>query len=81
MSVPRLSVRLDCMLYRRKMDLEMEELKPELLILRSAAREMRDSRRLKALLGVSPPCEFTLSPIMLTTAGTDRSRARQRIER
>lgn len=53
MTIPRLPIRLDCMLYRRRMELEMEELKPELLILKAAAQEMRESRRLKDLLGVS----------------------------
>lgn len=56
MNVPRLSVRLDCMLYSRKLELEMEELKPELLILRSAADELRQSAQLKILLAVSSLC-------------------------
>jgi len=38
------------MLYRRKLEMEMEELKPDLTILRSAATELRDSHRFKKLL-------------------------------
>lgn len=40
------------MIYRRKMELDMEELKPELLILRSAADELKSSTKLKKLLAV-----------------------------
>lgn len=38
------------MLYRRRLEMEMEELKPDLTILRSAATELRDSQRFKKLL-------------------------------
>lgn len=41
------------MLYRRKLELDMEELKPELLILRAAADELKSSVKLKRLLAVS----------------------------
>lgn len=38
------------MLFRRRLEMEMEELKPDLTILRSAATELRDSQRFKKLL-------------------------------
>ena len=53
MSIPRLSERLSCMLCRRKLDMEIEELKPDIVILRAAARELRESPKLKILLSVS----------------------------
>lgn len=53
MVIPRLSERLGAMLYRRRLEMEMEEIKPELTILRSAADELRSSSRLKRLLAVS----------------------------
>ena len=51
--IPRLGERLGCMLYRRRLQMDMEELKPELSILRSAADELRTSQPLKKLLAVS----------------------------
>lgn len=38
------------MLYRRQLDMDMEELKPDLAILRSAAEELRTSARFPQLL-------------------------------
>ncbi|THG98335.1 hypothetical protein EW026_g3828 [Hermanssonia centrifuga] len=37
MTIPRLSERLDCMLYRRKLEIEIEEIRPELNIVRNAS--------------------------------------------
>lgn len=50
MSIPRLSSRLDCMLYRRKLDLDIEEIRPELNILRNACAELRGSAKFKHVL-------------------------------
>ncbi|GAA5950997.1 hypothetical protein JCM3765_004650 [Sporobolomyces pararoseus] len=47
---PRLNERLSCMLYRRRLEIEMEELKPDLSMLRTAASELRESRRFKNVL-------------------------------
>ncbi|BGP21424.1 hypothetical protein JCM10295v2_000299 [Rhodotorula toruloides] len=49
-SISRLSHRLAAMVYRRRLDMEMEELKPDLTILRSACDELRSSSKLKKLL-------------------------------
>ncbi|KAJ6572601.1 hypothetical protein B0H10DRAFT_2106751 [Mycena sp. CBHHK59/15] len=50
MTIPRLSERLDCMLYRRKLDLDIEETRPELNILRNASHELRSSSKFKQVL-------------------------------
>jgi diaphanous 1 len=52
MLIPRLPERLTCMLYRRKLELDMEELKPESLILRAATEELKQSIKLKRILAV-----------------------------
>jgi hypothetical protein len=52
MTIPRIRERLDCMQYRRKLDLEVAELRPELGILRDAARELKASARFKQVLQV-----------------------------
>ena len=52
MTIPRLSERLECMLYRRKLDLEIEEIRPELNILRNASQELRNSSKFKQILQV-----------------------------
>ncbi|BGP44533.1 hypothetical protein JCM10450v2_000347 [Rhodotorula kratochvilovae] len=48
--IPRLPERLAAMLYRRRLDMEMEELKPDLTILRAASDELRSSKRFQTLL-------------------------------
>lgn len=53
MSIPRLSQRLECMLYRRKLEIEIEEIRPELNIVRNASRELKASPRFKTILQVS----------------------------
>jgi diaphanous 1 len=50
MAVPRLSERLNCMVYRRKLEMDLEELRAELSILRAATDEMRQSERFKRVL-------------------------------
>ncbi|KAG6910997.1 hypothetical protein DXG01_006051 [Tephrocybe rancida] len=50
MTVPRLAERLECMLYRRKLDLDIAEIRPELNILRNASRELRMSSKFKQIL-------------------------------
>ena len=52
MTIPRLSERLECMIYRRKLDLEIAEIRPELNILRNASYEVRHSDRFKQVLQV-----------------------------
>lgn len=52
MTIPRLSQRLECMLYRRKLELEIEEIRPDLDIVHLASREMRSSPRFKRVLQV-----------------------------
>lgn len=52
MTIPRLAERLDCMLYRRKLDLDIAEIRPELNILRNASHELRTSKKFKQILQV-----------------------------
>ena len=52
MTIPRLPERLECMLYRRKLELEIEEIRPELDIVHLAAKELRSSLRFKRVLQV-----------------------------
>ena len=68
MSIPRLPERVSCMIYRRKLDFDIAELRPDLDFLRSAALELRRSTKFKQLLQVgclkfeSPPLSFVGSP-------------------
>lgn len=50
MDIPRLPERLECMLYRRKLDLDIEEIRPELAILRNACTELKGSKKFKQVL-------------------------------
>ncbi|KAJ3522423.1 hypothetical protein NMY22_g11895 [Coprinellus aureogranulatus] len=52
MKIPRLQERLECMIYRRKVDLELEGLRPDLNTLRNASKELRASERFKVVLRV-----------------------------
>jgi len=52
MTIPRLVERLECMQYRRKLDLDIEEVRPDLNILRNASRELRSSSKFKETLQV-----------------------------
>lgn len=40
------------MIYRRKMELDMEELKPDLMVLSTASKELLQTQRIKQLLSV-----------------------------
>ena len=53
MSIPWLSERVECMLYRRKLEVEIEEVRPELNIARNASQELRSSSRFRKVLQVS----------------------------
>lgn len=46
------------MLYRRKLEIEIEEIRPELNVVRNASRELRNSQRFKGVLQVTR-CFFT----------------------
>ncbi|KAJ8455460.1 hypothetical protein ONZ51_g12454 [Trametes cubensis] len=50
MTIPRLSQRLECMLYRRKLELEVEEIRPDLDVVHKASRELRSSPKFKRVL-------------------------------
>lgn len=60
MGIPRLGERLSCMLYRRKLEMDMEELKPELTILRLAYEELKTSDKLQRILTVRSIASMTL---------------------
>jgi hypothetical protein len=51
-TIPRLGERLSCMMTRRRFEMDLEELRPELSILRNAADEVKASSKLKAVLKV-----------------------------
>jgi diaphanous 1 len=51
-NMPRLSERIDCMLYRRKLELDIEEIRPELNIVRTASQELKSSPKFKQVLHV-----------------------------
>lgn len=52
MTIHRLSERLECMVYRRKLELEIAEVKPDLDMLRNAGAEVKGSLKFKQVLGV-----------------------------
>lgn len=52
--IPRLAERLDCMLYRRRLELEIAEVKPDVDMVRNAGAELRSSVKFKKVLSVSP---------------------------
>lgn len=49
-SIPRLSERIACMLYRRRLELDIEETRPELDIVRHAMKELKASSRFRQVL-------------------------------
>ena len=51
-TIPRLSQRLECMLYRRKLELEVEEIRPDMQTVRDACKDLRGSERFKTILQV-----------------------------
>lgn len=52
MTIPRLTERLDCMLYRHKLDLDLNEVCYELQALRVVASDLRSSLKFKKILQV-----------------------------
>ncbi|KAF9996381.1 hypothetical protein BGZ65_008027 [Modicella reniformis] len=48
--IPRLSERLSTMMFRRRLEIDVAELKPEMDVLRLTIEELQNSRRLKSLL-------------------------------
>ncbi|KAJ1032638.1 hypothetical protein NDA16_000661 [Ustilago loliicola] len=50
LGIPRLAERLACMVYMRKFELDLEELKPDLRILKHAVDEINGSAKFKAVL-------------------------------
>ncbi len=50
LGIPRLSERLACMVYMRKFELDIEELKPDLRILKHAVDEINASTKFKSVL-------------------------------
>lgn len=50
MDIPRLHDRLTAMIYRRRFEIELEELAPELSVLRCAMGEVRKSLKLKKIM-------------------------------
>ncbi|KAG0366943.1 hypothetical protein BGZ54_004660 [Gamsiella multidivaricata] len=50
MDIPRLSERVSAMIFRRRLEIEVGELKPEMDVLRLTIEELQSSRRLKSLL-------------------------------
>ncbi|CAG8539122.1 376_t:CDS:2, partial [Acaulospora colombiana] len=52
MGIPRLSERLECMIYRRRFEMEIEELKPEMEVLHEVYIELKESVKFKRLLKI-----------------------------
>ena len=50
MTIPRLKTRLDAMVFRRRFDLQVAEILPDLGLLRSAVLDLRNSKRFKSVL-------------------------------
>ncbi|KAG2105124.1 uncharacterized protein F5147DRAFT_245959 [Suillus discolor] len=50
MTIPRLPQRLECMIYRQKLELEIEEIRPDLKMVHDACKELRVSARFKLTL-------------------------------
>jgi diaphanous 1 len=55
MAIPRLKQRVEVMLLRRRFDIQLAEILPDLGILKSAAVEIKASSRLRDVLAVSGP--------------------------
>lgn len=58
MTLPRLSERLECMIFRRKLEYEIEEIRPDLYIVRNASRELQNASRFRRVLRVSDTSSF-----------------------
>ena len=50
--IPRLAERLGCMIYRRKFEMDLEELRPEMNLLRGAHDELRSSVPFRRVLAI-----------------------------
>jgi diaphanous 1 len=50
--IPKITDRLRCMIYRRRLELDIEEIRPDLDILHSASRELKTSQRFRRVLQV-----------------------------
>lgn len=48
--IPRFAERLSCMIYRRRFEMDLEELKPEINLLRGAHNELRSSMPFRRVL-------------------------------
>lgn len=66
MTVPRLFERLECMMFRRRLEVDIAEARPELDTLRGAAKELRTSHRFKTVLQVSQQAFNTIMHAILT---------------
>ena len=64
MTIPRLSERVECMLYRRKLEVEVEEVRPELNIVRNASQELRGSPRFRRVLQVNSLSQYVTVLLM-----------------
>lgn len=53
MTIPRLTQRLECMIFRLRFELDVSEIRPELKTIRDACKELRSSGRFKMALQVS----------------------------
>lgn len=51
MRIPRISERLECTIYGRRLELELAEVRPDLDMVRNAAAEIKASKRLRKVLG------------------------------
>ncbi|KAG5519611.1 hypothetical protein PMAC_001766 [Pneumocystis sp. 'macacae'] len=51
MVIPRLSERLDCMIYRQRFEPEINEIQPDLKVLYNTCFELRKSKKFRTLLG------------------------------
>jgi hypothetical protein len=52
MDIPRIADRLRCMIYRRRLELDVEEIRPDLDILHGASQELKTSQRFRHVLQV-----------------------------
>ncbi|KAI9298202.1 FH2-domain-containing protein [Neoconidiobolus thromboides FSU 785] len=70
LDIPRLSERLNCMIFRRKFDSDLQDIKPELTTLNQVIIELKTSKRLSILL------EIILSLGNYLNANTPRGEAK-----
>jgi hypothetical protein len=53
MYIPRLPDRLNCMIFRRRFDQELQEILPEMDTIQLAVTELKESKRFKHVLKVN----------------------------